>query len=75
MGLRRDALTAALRELPPRERVVVFLRFGLAGGEPAPLREIGKRLNLTPERVRQIESAALVRLRRTPQLANLRTAA
>ena len=70
-----EALRAALAELPARERVVVGLRFGLGGAEPAPLREIGLRLGLTPERVRQIESAALIRLGRMPVLAGLRTAA
>jgi RNA polymerase primary sigma factor len=72
---RREALMAALGELGDRERVVVHLRYGLTGGEPAPLREIGRRLGLTPERVRQIESAALHKLGRTRQLAELRTAA
>src|SRR3954447_15658794 len=38
-SMRRDALLAALEELPPRERTVVGLRYGLSGAEPAPLRE------------------------------------
>ncbi len=71
---RSDALRSALEELPDRERLVVRLRFGLTGDEPAPLREIGRRLNLTPERVRQIESAALNRLGRMRDLAELRAA-
>jgi RNA polymerase primary sigma factor len=75
LSLRREALQAALAELPDRERTVVYLRFGLTGGEPAPLREIGRRLGLTPERVRQIESAALHKLGRTSHLAALRAAA
>jgi len=75
LRLRGDALRAALAQLPDRERLVVYLRYGLTGAEPAPLREIGRRLGLTPERVRQIESAALHRLGRTPQLAALRAAA
>jgi RNA polymerase primary sigma factor len=74
-SMRREALAAALSELPDRERTVLFLRYGLTGGEPAPLREIGRRLGLTPERVRQIESAALHKLGRTPHLAALRAAA
>src|SRR3954451_3145469 len=73
--LRREALREALEALPDRERTVVGLRYGLTGGDPAPLREIGRRLGLTPERVRQIESAALHRLGRAPQIAALRTAA
>src|SRR3954471_22942642 len=47
LSLRHEALRAALAELPDRERTVVYLRFGLTGSEPAPLREIGRRLGLT----------------------------
>ncbi len=71
---RRAALAAALAELPPRERAVLHMRFGLSGADPAPLREIGRRLGLTPERVRQIESAALHRLGRKAPIAALRAA-
>ncbi|HVL94234.1 MAG TPA: sigma-70 family RNA polymerase sigma factor [Solirubrobacteraceae bacterium] len=74
-ALEAEALRAALADLPDRERAVVGLRYGLGGAEPAPLREIGQRLGLTPERVRQIESAALLRLGRMPRLAGLRRAA
>jgi RNA polymerase primary sigma factor len=70
-----DALRAALAELSERERAVVGMRFGLGGTDPAPLREIGMQLGLTPERVRQIENAALLRLARTRSLAGLRQAA
>jgi RNA polymerase primary sigma factor len=73
-AVRRRALNAALDELPVRERHVLWLRYGLAGGEPEPLREVGRRLGLTPERVRQIERAALSRLGRASQLAPLRAA-
>ena len=74
-SLRRDAIRRALDALPDRERMIVGLRYGLAGGEPTPLREIGRRLGLTPERVRQIEAGALARLRRVPGVAGLREAA
>jgi RNA polymerase primary sigma factor len=70
-----EALWTALAELPARERAVVGLRYGLGGSDPAPLREIGQRLGLTPERVRQIESAALLRLGRMRILMGLRPAA
>lgn len=46
-----------------RERAVLRLRFGLDGNEPMTLNEIGTKLNLTRERVRQIERTALARLR------------
>jgi RNA polymerase primary sigma factor len=72
--MRRRAVRAALDELPARERHVLWLRYGLAGGEPEPLREVGRRLGLTPERVRQIERTALSRLGRAPKMAPLRAA-
>jgi RNA polymerase primary sigma factor len=52
-----------LGELPEREAGVLRLRFGLGTGEPLTLKEIGARLGLTRERVRQIEAEALERLR------------
>src|SRR3954447_14297677 len=75
ISLREQALRAALAELPERERTVVALRYGIDGGEPTPLREIGRRLGITPERVRQIESKALGRLGRMRELDALRQAA
>jgi RNA polymerase primary sigma factor len=50
-------------ELDDRERAVLQLRFGLGGEEPKTLQEAGQRLNLTRERVRQIEQHALAALR------------
>jgi len=73
--LAREAVRRAIADLPEREQVVVGLRYGLSGSDPAPLREIGRRLGLTPERVRQIEAAALVRLSLAPQVRDLRDAA
>jgi RNA polymerase primary sigma factor len=75
ISLREQALRHALAELPEREREVVTMRYGLDGGEPTPLREIGRRLGITPERVRQIESKALGRLGRMRELDALRQAA
>jgi RNA polymerase primary sigma factor len=75
VSLRTEALHSALHELPDRERKVVELRYGIAGAEPTPLREIGRQLGITPERVRQIESRALGRLGRMRELAALREAA
>jgi RNA polymerase primary sigma factor len=49
-------------ELEPREREVLRLRFGLEGAEPLTLKEVGERLDLTRERVRQIERLALDKL-------------
>jgi RNA polymerase primary sigma factor len=75
VSLREEMLRRALEELPDRERKVVQLRYGIDGGEPTPLREIGRQLGITPERVRQIESKALGRLGRMRELAALRQAA
>ncbi len=62
VSLRSQALKAALEALSDRERQVVVLRYGLADSEPKTLEEIGKRLGLTRERVRQIELDSLKRL-------------
>ena len=75
VSLSEQTLRRALAELPERERTVVELRYGIAGGNPTPLREIGNRLGITPERVRQIESKALGRLGRMRELEALRQAA
>jgi RNA polymerase primary sigma factor len=75
ISLQEQALRSALDELPDRERTVVAMRYGLNGGEPTPLREIGRQLGITPERVRQIESRALGRLGRMREIEALRVAA
>ncbi len=48
VSLREETLKRALQELPDRERTVVALRYGIDGGEPTPLREIGRQLGITP---------------------------
>ncbi|HEX5799408.1 MAG TPA: sigma-70 family RNA polymerase sigma factor [Gaiellaceae bacterium] len=62
VSLRSQALKEALEALTERERQVVVLRYGLADAEPKTLEEIGRRLGLTRERVRQIELDSLKRL-------------
>ncbi len=62
LSLRSQALASALRALADREREVLVLRYGLSDYEPKTLEEIGRRLGLTRERVRQIEVEALRRL-------------
>jgi len=62
VSLRSQALTSALLSLPERERQVLVLRYGLDDAEPKTLEEIGRRLGLTRERVRQIELESLRRL-------------
>jgi len=51
-----------LEEIDAREAEVLRLRFGLNGQQPMTLKQIGKQLNLTRERVRQIQRNALERL-------------
>jgi len=60
--MRTDAVRRAVAKLPERQRDVISLRFGLGGGEPTSLEQIGKELGITRERVRQIEADALRRL-------------
>jgi RNA polymerase primary sigma factor len=62
LSLRSQALKEALAALSDRERQVVVLRYGLTDAEPKTLEEIGRRLGLTRERVRQIELDSLKRL-------------
>ena len=60
-AVRRQRVQRAVAELPERQRRIIELRFGF-GGESASLETIGKELGLTRERVRQLESEALMRL-------------
>jgi RNA polymerase primary sigma factor len=69
---RDQAVELALRRLPPRQREVLSLRYGLNGGDGLPLRAIGEVLGITRARVRQIELAALARLAAMPELASSR---
>jgi len=59
----RADLVAVLDDLAPNERVVLRRRFGLDGDEPETLEAIGRRLDYSRERVRQIEAAGLRKLR------------
>jgi RNA polymerase primary sigma factor len=62
-------------QLPEGERDLVTLRFGLAGDEPASLRQAGSRLGLSSQETRRLEEQALSRLARSGELADLRQAA
>ncbi|HDR9057956.1 TPA: sigma-70 family RNA polymerase sigma factor, partial [Burkholderia vietnamiensis] len=59
----RDTIAAMIGRLPAREATVLRLRYGLHADEGCSLRDIGRQLNLSAERVRQIEASALARLR------------
>jgi RNA polymerase primary sigma factor len=56
-------LSALLDEIDERAAKILKLRYGLEGEDPMTLKEIGKRIGLTRERVRQIEHEALAKLR------------
>jgi len=75
ISLTETTLHKALETLPEREREVLRLRYGLGTEEPKSLEEIGRRLGLTRERVRQIEGHALSRLAVSREIEALRSAA
>ena len=59
-----DTILRWLDELRPKERLVITKRFGLSDEEGLTLEEIGGQLNLTRERIRQLEKSALHRLKK-----------
>ena len=61
--LEREHLGAWLSQLNEREQQILRLRFGLEGGEPLTLAEIGRLINVSRERVRQLEAKAIMKLR------------
>ncbi|HEX6582298.1 MAG TPA: sigma-70 family RNA polymerase sigma factor [Thermoleophilaceae bacterium] len=75
VSLSEELLRRTIEELPDTERDVIRLRFGFDDDEPQPLRETGRRLGLSAERVRQIESRALKRLAMRRELEALREVA
>jgi RNA polymerase primary sigma factor len=70
--MEQEALAAVLARLSEREQRVLQLRFGLAGGAPRTLEDVGKEFSLTRERIRQIEAKALTKLRHPCSPAALR---
>jgi RNA polymerase primary sigma factor len=76
VSLTEQALRHAVGELPDREQEVIRLRYGLNGDtDPVSLEEIGRRLGITRERVRQLETRALARLSERRELEALHEAA
>ena len=66
---RKEILSKILNQ---REKQIIALRFGFATGDSMTLEQVGKNLNLTRERVRQIESKALKKMRGNPRLQFMR---
>lgn len=60
----QDNILSILDTLPKREKDIITLRFGLFGNHPHTLEEVGKKINLSKERVRQLEREALSKIRR-----------
>jgi len=74
LSLRREDIESALGALPIRERQVIELRFGLRGGPPRTLEEVGRAFGVTRERIRQIENNTLKKLEHLPEAQALRDA-
>jgi RNA polymerase primary sigma factor len=74
LSLRREDIEMALHALPLRERQVIALRFGLHGGPPQTLEEVGRAFGVTRERIRQIENNTLKKLEHLPEAQSLRDA-
>ena len=60
----QNRLTEILGDMPKRSLEILRLRYGLGGAEPCTLREVGEKVHLSRERVRQIENESLAELRR-----------
>ena len=63
--LLREYMATALHDLSERERMVLILRYGIEGVAPQTLEQVGKEFGITRERVRQLETKALAKLRRS----------
>ncbi|MCX8058709.1 MAG: RNA polymerase sigma factor RpoD/SigA [Spirochaetes bacterium] len=70
----KETINNILNTLTEREREVIMYRFGLYGGEPLSLQEIGNKFNLTKERIRQIEKKALRKLKHPTRIKKLKQA-
>jgi RNA polymerase primary sigma factor len=75
VAMRKETLRRILGTLPSRQRQVLELRFGLHGKNPCTLDEVGRTLNVTRERIRQIEKQGLSKLSTLADAATLRGAA
>jgi len=71
-SLLKARMREALSSLPERERMVLEYRFGLTGGQPKTLEEVGERFDVTRERIRQIQLTALAKIKSSPHAAGLR---
>ena len=72
LTLLKQQVAAVLEALPPRERQVLTLRFGLSDGRARTLEEVGKEIGVTRERIRQIEAKTLRNLRHSGHARKLK---
>ena len=63
----RDEVADLIAVLDDREKKIIFSRFGLDGGKPKTLEEVGRKFGVTRERIRQLQNIALMKLRRALQ--------
>jgi len=63
----RDEVADLISVLDEREKKIIFSRFGLDGGKPKTLEEVGRKFGVTRERIRQLQNIALMKLRRALQ--------
>lgn len=70
-GMLHQQLMSIIAELMPREQEVIKLRFGLEDGHPRTLEEVGREFNVTRERIRQIESKAMRKLKQPNRIKKL----
>ena len=71
-NLQREDVQRVLGTLPQREREVIELRYGLGGGEAMTLEAVGRAFGVTRERIRQIETSTLKKLKALPEAQKLR---
>ena len=74
LNLRSESVRRVLNSLPERERDVLIMRYGLGGMNPRTLEECGEAFGVTRERVRQIETSTLRKIKSLPEAQGLREA-
>ena len=74
LNMRREGVKRVLASLPERERQVLVMRYGLGGLNPRTLEECGEAFGVTRERVRQIETSTLRKIKNLPEAQGLREA-
>ena len=75
LHMRREGVARVLNSLPARERDVLVMRYGLGGMAPRTLEECGEAFGVTRERVRQIETSTLRKIKGLPEAQGLREGA